>query len=65
MDIGAARKLWEDDPRSCPEPWRVRADWLCGEHPPAHRRTVLEEFASGIIRDHGQDHEGGRPHLRR
>ncbi|MFF3788208.1 Helicase associated domain protein [Streptomyces sp. NPDC001933] len=62
--IDAARRLWEDDPRRYPEPERVWADWLCGEHPPTHppthRRTVLEEFASDIIRDHGQDHEGGR-----
>ncbi|MEV5847400.1 Helicase associated domain protein [Streptomyces sp. NPDC051985] len=25
------------------------ADWLCGEHAPAHRRSVLEEFASDFL----------------
>uniref|UniRef100_UPI002F912005 helicase associated domain-containing protein n=1 Tax=Streptomyces sp. NBC_01592 TaxID=2975889 RepID=UPI002F912005 len=61
--IDAARKLWEDDPRRYPEPERVWADWLYGEHPPAHRRTVLEEFASDTITNQNQDHaqlvEGG------
>ncbi|MEL5960849.1 Helicase associated domain protein [Streptomyces sp. CLV115] len=47
--VDAARKLWEDNPRRYPEPGRVWADWLYGEHPPAHRRAVLEEFASDII----------------
>ncbi|MFF9006803.1 Helicase associated domain protein [Streptomyces goshikiensis] len=28
-------------------PRTVWADWLCGLHPPAHRRRVLAEFASG------------------
>ncbi|MGI3201010.1 helicase-related protein [Streptomyces sp. GLT-R25] len=27
-------------------PGAVWADWLCGDHPPAHRRRVLDEFAS-------------------
>ncbi|WP_327580429.1 Helicase associated domain protein (plasmid) [Streptomyces sp. NBC_00053] len=61
--IDAARKLWEDDPRRYPEPGRVWADWLYGQHPPAHRRTVLEEFASDIITNQNQDQaqlvEGG------
>ncbi|MGW8881568.1 Helicase associated domain protein [Streptomyces mirabilis] len=52
--VDAARKLWEDDPRRYPKPGRVWADWLCGEHPPAHRRAVLEEFASDVIEDHDQ-----------
>ncbi|WP_457473193.1 Helicase associated domain protein [Streptomyces sp. TE4109] len=47
--VDAAWKLWEDDPRKFPDPGRVWADWLYGEHPPAHRRTVLEEFASDVI----------------
>ncbi|MFE6498300.1 helicase-related protein [Streptomyces sp. NPDC057748] len=55
----AARKLWEDDPRRYLEPGRVRADWLYGEHPPAHRRTVLKEFASDVIEDQAQLVEGG------
>ncbi|MFG3533207.1 Helicase associated domain protein [Streptomyces sp. NPDC047917] len=50
----AARKLWEDNPRRYPEPGRVWADWLCGEHPPAHRRAVLEEFASDTITNQNQ-----------
>ncbi|MFF1584884.1 Helicase associated domain protein [Streptomyces sp. NPDC058283] len=50
----AARKLWEDDPRRYPEPGRVWADWLYGQHPPAHRRAVLEEFASDTITDQNQ-----------
>ncbi|WP_331749467.1 Helicase associated domain protein (plasmid) [Streptomyces sp. NBC_00984] len=59
--VDAARKLWEDDPRRYPEPGRVWADWLYGEHPPAHRRTVLEEFASDVIEDQDQAQlvEGG------
>ncbi|MCT2546981.1 DEAD/DEAH box helicase [Streptomyces atratus] len=59
--VDAARKLWEDDPRRYPEPERVWADWLYGEHPPAHRRAVLEEFASDVIEDQDQAQlvEGG------
>ncbi|MEU9565400.1 Helicase associated domain protein [Streptomyces sp. NPDC048161] len=52
--VDAARKLWEDNPRRYPEPQRVWANWLYGEHPPAHRRAVLEEFASDIIEDQNQ-----------
>ncbi|MFJ2591190.1 Helicase associated domain protein [Streptomyces sp. NPDC087538] len=52
--VDAARKLWEDDPRRYPEPERVWADWLYGEHSPAHRRAVLEEFASDTIENQGQ-----------
>ncbi|MFE7111411.1 Helicase associated domain protein [Streptomyces sp. NPDC057575] len=51
--VDAARKLWEDNPRRFSEPGRVWANWLCGEHPPAHRRAVLEEFASDVIEDQG------------
>ncbi|MET8747184.1 Helicase associated domain protein [Streptomyces sp. NPDC004728] len=57
--VDAARKLWEDDPRRYPEPGRVWADWLYGEHPPAHRRAVLKEFASDVIEDQAQLVEGG------
>ncbi|MFB8039074.1 Helicase associated domain protein [Streptomyces sp. NPDC056004] len=52
--VDAARKLWENDPRRYPEPERVWADWLYGEHSPAHRRAVLEEFASDTIEDQNQ-----------
>ncbi|MEU0132308.1 Helicase associated domain protein [Streptomyces sp. NPDC006289] len=27
---------------------RVWADWLCGDHPIAHRRAVIQRFANGI-----------------
>ncbi|MGW0963633.1 Helicase associated domain protein, partial [Streptomyces gelaticus] len=57
--VDAARKLWEDKPQRYPEPGRVWADWLYGEHPPAHRRAVLEEFASDVIEDQAQLVEGG------
>ncbi|GGV97613.1 helicase [Streptomyces gelaticus] len=57
--VDAARKLWEDDPQRYPEPGRVWANWLYGEHPPAHRRAVLEEFASDVIEDQAQLVEGG------
>ncbi|MFH8442314.1 Helicase associated domain protein [Streptomyces sp. NPDC018026] len=42
---GVAAQLHADDPESYPN--TVWADWLCGDHPPAHRRRVLDEFASG------------------
>ncbi|GHG91447.1 DEAD/DEAH box helicase [Streptomyces glebosus] len=29
-------------------PDRVWADWLCGDHPVAHRREVIGQFANGI-----------------
>ncbi|GGQ48831.1 DEAD/DEAH box helicase [Streptomyces mutabilis] len=29
-------------------PDRVWADWLCGDHPIAHRREVIQRFANGI-----------------
>ncbi|MFD8998675.1 DEAD/DEAH box helicase [Streptomyces abikoensis] len=51
---GAARRLWEDDPRRFPRPERVWAAWLCGEHPPGHRRAVLEEFASDVLESEGE-----------
>ncbi|WP_394427439.1 DEAD/DEAH box helicase [Streptomyces sp. SGAir0957] len=44
-----ATRLWEEDPRTYPDPKRVWSSWLHGEHPPAHRRAVLEEFASDVI----------------
>ncbi|MFI7388027.1 Helicase associated domain protein [Streptomyces sp. NPDC049813] len=45
----AAARLWEEDPQTYPDPKRVWASWLHGEHPPAHRRAVLKEFASDVI----------------
>lgn len=40
-----AAQLHADDPELYPS--AVWADWLCGDHPPAHRRRVLDEFADG------------------
>ncbi|MFF2654318.1 Helicase associated domain protein [Streptomyces sp. NPDC058045] len=45
----AAGRLWEQDPRTYPDPQRVWASWLYGDHPPARRRAVLEEFDSDVI----------------
>ncbi|GAA2448312.1 DEAD/DEAH box helicase [Streptomyces glaucus] len=44
-----AARLYQEDPATCPR--RVWADWLCGEHEPAHRRAVLQRFADGIDED--------------
>ncbi|MFF8868426.1 Helicase associated domain protein [Streptomyces sp. NPDC015139] len=43
-----AAQLHADDPQLYPS--AVWADWLCGDHPPAHRRRVLDEFAGGAAR---------------
>ncbi|WP_418955196.1 Helicase associated domain protein [Streptomyces tritici] len=41
-------RLYElEDGRHVP-PERVWADWLCGDHPVAHRRAVIQRFANGI-----------------
>ncbi|WP_307711197.1 DEAD/DEAH box helicase [Streptomyces sp. V1I6] len=41
-------RLYElEDSRHVP-PDRVWADWLCGDHPIAHRRAVIQRFANGI-----------------
>ncbi|MFF4355015.1 Helicase associated domain protein [Streptomyces sp. NPDC001530] len=47
---GVAAQLREEDPRGFPPVERVWGQWLYGEHPPAHRRYVLDEFASDVIR---------------
>ncbi|WP_436986498.1 Helicase associated domain protein [Streptomyces sp. enrichment culture] len=45
--LGAvAKELRESDPELYAAPDAVWADWLCGEHKPAHRGCVLEKFAS-------------------
>ncbi|MET7520690.1 Helicase associated domain protein, partial [Streptomyces sp. NPDC005480] len=59
--VDAATRLWEGDPRTYPDPERVWASWLHGEHPPAHRRAVLEEFDSGVIER--QEDGGGESEL--
>lgn len=49
-----ARRLWEDDPAAYPEPERVWASWLCGEHSPGHRQETLATFADPVgTRDDG------------
>jgi superfamily II DNA or RNA helicase len=50
-----ARRLWQDDPATYPEPERVGADWLCGEHPPRRRGTALATFADPVGRRHDGD----------
>ncbi|MFF9691070.1 Helicase associated domain protein [Streptomyces sp. NPDC014623] len=44
-----AAELHATDPVAYPG--RVGADWLCGEHPAAHRRQVLGRYADGLDAD--------------
>ncbi|MFF9251827.1 helicase associated domain-containing protein, partial [Streptomyces globisporus] len=44
--IGA--ELYELEEGRHVHPGRVWADWLCGDHPIAHRRAVIHRFANGI-----------------
>ncbi|MFF8329185.1 DEAD/DEAH box helicase [Rhodococcus qingshengii] len=44
-----AGRLAEDDPDTFPPAEQVWAQWLYGEHAPAHRRRVLDEFASDFL----------------
>ncbi|MFI1941149.1 Helicase associated domain protein [Streptomyces purpureus] len=37
-------------------PDRVWADWLCGDHPIAHRREVIHRFANGINAENRRVH---------
>lgn len=46
---GVAARLRAQDPALYPE--TVWADWLCGDHPPVHRKRVLTEFARGVATD--------------
>ncbi|MFF8423347.1 Helicase associated domain protein [Streptomyces sp. NPDC015680] len=46
---GVAARLAEEEPDTYPPAAQVWADWLYGEHSPAHRRKVLEEFASDFL----------------
>ncbi|MGW7055147.1 Helicase associated domain protein [Streptomyces sp. NPDC054887] len=41
-------ELYELEPGRHVPPDRVWADWLCGDHPIAHRRAVIHRFANGI-----------------
>ncbi|MFF0190831.1 Helicase associated domain protein [Streptomyces sp. NPDC005244] len=43
-----AGKLHADQPEAYPS--RVWANWLCGEHEPEHRRSVLGEFGTTVRR---------------
>ncbi|MFB7853565.1 Helicase associated domain protein [Streptomyces sp. NPDC056053] len=47
--VGVAARLAEEEPATYPAADGVWADWLYGEHPPAHRRKVLDEFASDFL----------------
>ncbi|MET9914612.1 Helicase associated domain protein [Streptomyces sp. NPDC006476] len=51
-----AGRLAADAPDTFPPAEQVWADWLYGEHPPARRRQVLEEFASDFLG--GKEFEG-------
>ncbi|QKW66151.1 Helicase associated domain protein (plasmid) [Streptomyces sp. NA03103] len=44
-----AAQLHASDPELYPK--TIRADWLCGDHKPLHRRRLLGEFAAGIATD--------------
>ncbi|MET9920110.1 helicase-related protein [Streptomyces sp. NPDC006435] len=46
---GVAARLAEEEPDTYPPASRVWADWLYGDHSPAHRRKVLAEFASDFL----------------
>ncbi|WP_372404112.1 Helicase associated domain protein [Streptomyces luteireticuli] len=49
-------ELYElEDSRHVP-PDRVWANWLCGDHPIAHRREVIHQFANGINADNRRVH---------
>ncbi|MFB6508255.1 Helicase associated domain protein [Streptomyces sp. NPDC002466] len=46
---GVAARLAEEEPGTYPPAEGVWADWLYGEHSPAHRRKVLAEFSSDFL----------------
>ncbi|MFE5923583.1 Helicase associated domain protein [Streptomyces sp. NPDC056468] len=52
---GVAVELREKDSQRFPPAQRVWAQWLYGEHSLAHRRQVLDEFASDVITGEGFD----------
>ncbi|MEU2625337.1 Helicase associated domain protein [Streptomyces sp. NPDC007157] len=59
-----AARLAGDDPAVFPPADQVWAQWLYGEHAPAHRRQVLEEFASDFLGAPGGGGGGVRAELR-
>ncbi|MFJ2314917.1 Helicase associated domain protein [Streptomyces sp. NPDC087846] len=52
--VGVAARLAEEDPDTYPPAEGVWADWLYGEHSPAHRRNVLAEFASDFLDENSE-----------
>lgn len=46
-----ATDLHESDPARYPDPAVMMTEWLCGEHPTAHRRNVVGQFADGLDED--------------
>ncbi|KUM82352.1 DEAD/DEAH box helicase [Streptomyces pseudovenezuelae] len=59
-----AGRLAEDVPDTYPPADQVWADWLYGEHAPAHRRQVLVEFASDFLGGPGFEGRDVRAELR-
>ncbi|MGY4929457.1 Helicase associated domain protein [Streptomyces sp. 900105755] len=59
-----AGRLAEDDPQTFPPAEQVWAQWLYGEHAPAHRRRVLDEFASDFLGGTGFEGQNVRAELR-
>ncbi|MPY36756.1 DEAD/DEAH box helicase [Streptomyces adustus] len=59
-----AARLAEDDPDTFPPAAQVWSAWLYGEHAPAHRRHVLDEFASDYLTGSGLDGTDVRAELR-
>lgn len=59
-----AARLADDDPVAFPPAAQVWARWLCGEHAPAHRRQVLDEFASDFLGGPDPETRGVRAGLR-
>ncbi|MGW2683566.1 Helicase associated domain protein [Streptomyces sp. NPDC001414] len=60
----AAARLAGNDPDTFPPAEQVWSAWLYGDHAPAHRRSVLEEFASNHLGGTGPDSTGVRAELR-
>lgn len=63
MPVTAGR-LAEDEPDTYPPAEQVWAQWLYGEHAPAHRRRVLDEFASDFLGGPGFEGRDVRAELR-
>ncbi|MFF4902926.1 Helicase associated domain protein [Streptomyces sp. NPDC001068] len=59
-----AGRLAEDDPETFPPTAQVWSAWLYGEHAPAHRQAVLEEFASDYLTGPDQNGTDVRAELR-